>query len=71
MCFSVNVASDVINYWDYLWKFLKPKKIRLVTMSFWNDVHKRTIIFVHEIDWKQNQVAPDWFKFVFSTVLIQ
>jgi len=26
-------------------------------------LHMWTSIFVHKIDWKQNEVAPDWFKF--------
>ena len=32
-------------------------------MPFWNDLHMRTRIFVHDIDWKQHEVAPYWFKF--------
>jgi len=31
--------------------------------SFWNGVHMRPSIFVHETDWKQNEAAPDSFKF--------
>jgi len=31
-------------------------------MSFRNNVHIQISIFVHEIDSKKNEVAPDWFK---------
>jgi len=32
-------------------------------MSFGKNVHTQMGIFVSEIDSRQNEVTPDWFKF--------
>jgi len=48
--YLVKISQNYENSFKVLW------------MSFWNDVQMQISIFVHEVDWKQNEVAPDWFK---------